>query len=156
MFNSLPLLTGYRIRFTHFICRIHGGCPWISLTRHRYAKSRKLICHAVKSLTTFYVTRSFLIVFTTARHWFQSCVRRIKSIFSYPICLIYNSILSYPLFLGLQSDLFFSGLSTKDSKDIAGMFGTRNAVDAGPRWAVQSSVGPTLLWGSSLWVSCAG
>jgi len=62
--------------------------------------------HSVKKFPTFYGTRRFITVFTTARHWSLPWTRWIQSTTSHPITLRSILILSYNLRLGLPSGLF--------------------------------------------------
>jgi len=98
---------GQRQRFTPIsngiITYIHG--TEFSLTK----------CHSfTEKLCRFYGTRTFIIVFTTAFHWSLLWATWNQFIISYPVTLRSILQLSYCLFLGLPSGLFFpSGFPTR-------------------------------------------
>jgi hypothetical protein len=71
------------------------------------------VTHLLKNFPAFYETQRFVTVFTTARHWSLSWVRRIHSTTSQPISLTSILILSSHLRLGLSSVLFPSGYPTE-------------------------------------------
>jgi hypothetical protein len=76
------------------------------LTPWRRVHEALIVAQLFDKYPTFYGTRSFIIVFTRARHWFLFWARRIQSTASHPISLRSTLILSFHLRLGLLSGLF--------------------------------------------------
>jgi hypothetical protein len=70
-------------------------------------------CTSLKNFPIFYGTQKFITVFTRALHWSLSWARSIHSIPPHPIPLRFILMLSSYLRLGLPSDLYPSGFSTK-------------------------------------------
>ena len=74
----------------------------------------KLTCsQLVKKFPTFYGTRMFITLFTSAHHLSLSWASTIHSMPPHPTCWRSILILSFHLCLGLPSGLFPSGFSTK-------------------------------------------
>jgi hypothetical protein len=71
------------------------------------------VAHLLKNCPTFYGTRRFITVFTTALYCSLSCAGLIQSIPPLPPPISYALILSSHLRLGLPSSLFPSALPTK-------------------------------------------
>jgi hypothetical protein len=71
------------------------------------------VTQQVKNISIFYGTRRFITVFTRARHWSLSWVRRIQWKHSKTISLRFILILSFHLHLGLPSGLFPSGFPSQ-------------------------------------------
>jgi hypothetical protein len=74
--------------------------PW-----SRFFLEKLIVTQLIKKFLTFYGTRRFINVFTTACHWFLSWTRCIQSTTSYPLSLRSALILSSHVRLGLLSGL---------------------------------------------------
>jgi hypothetical protein len=83
------------------------------LARRSRVLQKSPVAQLLKNSPTFYGTRRFFTVFTTARHWSLSWDRIIRSTPPYSICLRSISILSFHIRLGLPSGLSPSGFPTK-------------------------------------------
>jgi hypothetical protein len=92
----------------NIISASQGG--WEGQACSTYGKDEKLtVTQIVKKFPIFYVTRRFITVYTTARHWFLSSARWIQPTVSQPNSLRFILILFSHLRVCLTRVLFNSG-----------------------------------------------
>jgi hypothetical protein len=91
----------------------HKGTTHYFITIHTAVLQKLPVPQLVKKFSASYGTRKFTTAFTNARQLFLSWVRSILPTPQNPISSISVLILSSHLSVGLRSDLFHSGFSTR-------------------------------------------
>jgi len=90
------------------LCIIHSRAVNNSHDNNIVILEKLTVAHFVKKFPTYYGTRRFITVFTTARHWSLSWARWIQFILSHPIPLRFILISSCHLGTRVLSGLFLT------------------------------------------------
>lgn len=101
-----------------FLCKIVSSLLNTFRTHKNFTQqgpsSETIVVPLVKTCLVFYEAKNYIIVVTITHHWILLYVRQIHSVSQDSICLRSILILSFNLYLGVQSDIFPSGLPTNN------------------------------------------